>query len=190
MSYSRQNQQEEAIAKWLLRQLFLAVSSISVSLSLGLALIIAIPKQAKAIPVQTTAEAPTPTEASSAEDTDGNYEALLERLGLEQLRRDSHTVNCLTCYPPAHPEDAAAGIEGDVWVTIDFDESGNVTKVWLDRSSGNMDIDMAVLQAVRQYSFEPNGQAGSTTMQVDFGIEEDQQPASSEPESHEPGADE
>ncbi|KAF1714595.1 hypothetical protein CSC71_04235, partial [Pseudoxanthomonas sangjuensis] len=78
--------------------------------------------------------------------------------------------------PPRYPPAAQrAGIEGTVILIIDVDANGNVTKVSVEKSSRNRDLDRAAMEAARKWRFNPsivNGQkaAGRVRVPVDFKL--------------------
>ncbi|MEH1844384.1 MAG: TonB family protein [Nostoc sp.] len=65
-------------------------------------------------------------------------------------------IDCIKCSFYYPEELRKKGIEGIAKVVLDIDEQGNVTQVSLGRSSGNSEIDNAVLTQVRKMKFIDN----------------------------------
>ncbi|PSB05390.1 hypothetical protein C7B76_31605, partial [filamentous cyanobacterium CCP2] len=76
----------------------------------------------------------------------------------------SRQVGCRSCPRPEYPESALdAGAEGQVSVSVDVGPDGRVIGVTLTGTSGNPDLDQAVLQTIReQYQFEGVSEGGET----------------------------
>lgn len=83
-----------------------------------------------------------------------------------------NTVGCRRCDRPEYPEEALeAGAEGAPLVNLEYDESGRVVNVVLQRSSGNAALDRAAMEAARDYELDSGGRSGSVPLEMDFGIE-------------------
>lgn len=74
----------------------------------------------------------------------------------EPPENNSRWAVCRRCPPPDYPRSALqASVEGRVLVTVDVDRNGRVTGVRLADSSGDAELDRAVLDTVRkQWRFE------------------------------------
>ncbi|NJR40435.1 MAG: TonB family protein [Leptolyngbyaceae cyanobacterium CSU_1_4] len=75
---------------------------------------------------------------------------------------------CRRCPSPDYPRTALqAGVEGRVQMAVDVDDRGRIIKVRLANSSGNSDIDRAVLETVRErWRFEEM-QSGANNIPVE-----------------------
>lgn len=61
-------------------------------------------------------------------------------------------------HEPAHiypPEAVKAGINGRVLLRVHIDATGTPTQVEIERSSGNVPMDRAAMEAARRWSFNP-----------------------------------
>ena len=89
--------------------------------------------------------------------------------------RPQRSIACQYCPRPDYPESAReAGIEGSVKLTVFYNAQGAVTDVRLAQSSGHESLDLAALEAARNYVFEvegSNGQGGSITIEIQFAVD-------------------
>ncbi|NEQ42333.1 MAG: TonB family protein [Leptolyngbya sp. SIOISBB] len=84
----------------------------------------------------------------------------------------SRTIACQNCALPDYPDSALeAGVEGTPRVQVDINPDGSVRSVTLVQSSGNAAIDQAAIQAARNSSFQPMGEAASVPIEYDLTIE-------------------
>lgn len=86
----------------------------------------------------------------------------------------SRQIACRSCPKPEYPTAALeSGAEGSIRVNVEVDENGRVVGVSLVGSSGNADLDQAVLETVReQYEFEGVGDGGATIpIEVDMTLD-------------------
>lgn len=84
----------------------------------------------------------------------------------------SRTIACQNCALPSYPASALeAGVEGTPRVQVDINPDGSVRSVTLVQSSGNAAIDQAAIQAARNSSFQPMGEAASVPIEYDLTIE-------------------
>lgn len=66
-----------------------------------------------------------------------------------------------SCQPPAYPALARRlGHEGTVKVRLKIDSTGAVTRAHVQESSGSKLLDLAALQAVRSWTFQPASRGG------------------------------
>jgi len=82
-------------------------------------------------------------------------------------------ASCRSCPQVNYPRSALeAGAEGRVRVIAETDEQGRVVGVTLIESSGNADLDQAVLEQVRrEYEFDGAGAGAAIPIEVDMTIE-------------------
>ncbi|WP_057633358.1 energy transducer TonB [Stenotrophomonas humi] len=83
----------------------------------------------------------------------------------------------LSAPPPRYPPNAFRnGITGTVKVAIDIDNTGRVTNVDIQQSSGNKDLDTAALEAARRWRFSPTIENGAAVasrvaMPINFALD-------------------
>lgn len=85
----------------------------------------------------------------------------------------SGAASCRNCPEVDYPENALrAGAEGRVRVVAETDAQGRVVSVILMESSGNPDLDQAVLEQVRrEYEFDGAGAGTTIPIEIDMTIE-------------------
>lgn len=63
--------------------------------------------------------------------------------------------------PPRYPSDAArAGIEGTTTLAIDVDSNGQIANIAIQKSSHNLDLDRAAIDAAHSWRFNPGRASG------------------------------
>jgi len=86
-------------------------------------------------------------------------------------RLSPEQTKVLSRVEPAYPPEAkASGVKGVVIVEATIDTAGNVTAAKVLRSRGAA-VDRAVIEAVRQWKFEPPGKEGTAVVTVAFDPE-------------------
>ncbi|NES08064.1 MAG: energy transducer TonB [Okeania sp. SIO2F4] len=65
-------------------------------------------------------------------------------------------VSCIDCPQPDYPSLAREeGLEGNPKLRIDIDFDGNVTNVYIEKSSGHTILDEAAIEAVKEWKLDP-----------------------------------
>ncbi|NEP39152.1 MAG: energy transducer TonB, partial [Okeania sp. SIO2H7] len=65
-------------------------------------------------------------------------------------------VSCIDCPQPDYPSLAREeGLEGNPKLRIDIDFDGNVTNVYIEKSSGHSILDEAAMEAVKEWKLDP-----------------------------------
>jgi len=88
----------------------------------------------------------------------------------------SVSITCIVCVKPIYPRaELARGIQGETLVRLRIGSDGSPIEIKLERSSGNVNLDRAALDAVRKWRFAPAQQAGvpvevDATVPVKFSI--------------------
>jgi TonB family protein len=67
-------------------------------------------------------------------------------------------ADCIQCQIKYPDRARQRGIEGNAEVAIDTDSQGNVTRVWLVRSSGDSELDQAAQQAAQEWKLTPTAE--------------------------------
>jgi len=135
--------------------------------------------EAPAAPVPAVAEAPGPAPATSGTETSAGGDVNLGRGGSPGGRAGQNLAavgpstsalgaggpGTLTSFAvpkggyqmkPAYPESARrAGIEGTSMLKFEITESGTVSKITVEKSSGHEGLDRAAIAAVQRWRFEP-----------------------------------
>ena len=94
---------------------------------------------------------PSKTETSNQKSSNNNTNAVI-KMNKEKPQR---VVKCLSCPKPKYPKRALQqGVEGEPKVLITINDNGRVQSVDLKRSSGNLEIDRAALEASRRSLFQ------------------------------------
>lgn len=74
--------------------------------------------------------------------------------------------------PPYPPEALRAGAQGTVTLRIEVDPSGRPTKVSIEKSSGNRDLDRSAQRHVqRTWRFQGTGQVQIARLPIDFRLD-------------------
>ena len=118
---------------------------------------------AQSIEIPLTAEEIAAEENSSAEQAAAVAEAVAARAaeGSASSRVELDQEASVHQTPPRYPtEEQARGITGTVVLVVAVDETGNFSDVWVERSSGNRNLDSAAVQASHNWTFTPEIQGG------------------------------
>lgn len=87
--------------------------------------------------------------------------------------RSTERLVCIKCPKPQYPRSVLRqGTEGSVMVVFNLNSNGRPVSLRIWKSSGNPELDLAALEVVQQWQFEPPAQEGQRVkLRVNFEIE-------------------